>query len=184
MKKWMLIVGSLVGLVAVAAAGYWGFRKYQVAKETSFACIATSFPYVIMEHKRSELTGLLDSIQIKDGEDPDTEALDQAILGNKEKPKIFFLSEDIDTKMLKLADDIQNKGPGSMDPETMTKALTELEPLFQKQASPYLVECKQLFGKIVDDCGDFDNRLEESHSCREKYDDKVTGLLKRHLTGL
>lgn len=184
LKNWKWIAGGVLLLLVVSAAGYWGFKQYRISKETSFACIATSFPYVIMEHKRSELSGFLDNLQIKDGEDPEPQEVDKALADQKAKPKIFFLSEEIDTKMLDLAEAIQSKGPGSMEPEAMTQALTDLEPLFKNQASPYLTECKDLFGQIVDDCGEFENSLEDGQACREKYDDRVTSLLKKHLSGL
>ncbi len=181
--KWIIL--GIVGLAIVGVGGYLAYRHFAASKEAAFACVATSFPYVIMEHKRAELTGLLDNIKIDEesGKEPDLDAVDKAMKGESLPPGKFFLSKEIDTKMLELADSIQNRAPEAppLNGDDMTSFLAQLEPMFEQQAPVYLKECKHLFSEIIRTCGSFDSNTEDAQTCRDKYDSQVNALLQKHL---
>ena len=181
--KWIII--GIVGLTLVGVGGYLGYRHFASSKEAAFACVATSFPYVIMEHKRAELTGLLDNIKIDedDTKEADLDAVDKAMKGESLPPGKFFLSKEIDTKMLELADSIQNRPPEAppLNGDDMTSFLAQLEPMFEVQAPEYLKDCKLLFRDIIKTCGSFETNTEDAQGCRDKYDPQVNALLQKHL---
>ncbi|MCB0410981.1 MAG: hypothetical protein KDD22_00540 [Bdellovibrionales bacterium] len=177
-KNLWIIVGLLL-MVALAVGGYYGFEKYHSRKEVTLACIATSFPYVLMEHKKSELQGMFDNMKLGSDEPENTKAASD---DSKSKlPAKHFISPEIDERMLDLSEKIQGQGPGSVPPEEMMKYLMELEPLFRKQASEYLTECRGLFSEMVNECGSFEDAEESSFDCRAKYDDRVSQMLKSHI---
>lgn len=168
-------------ICAIGAGAFWAYQSHLKTKEATLACIATAFPYVLMEHKRSELSGLLEDMHIEEGEDPHMHEVEEAMKGNKKPPTKFFLSEEIDTQMLKISEDLQNKGPGSFSSEQMIKLFMDLEGLFNSQAQGYITECRSLFKTIMSECGSFDNTTEQDQACRDKYDDQVTTMLRKHI---
>jgi hypothetical protein len=187
--KWVL--PSLALVLVLAIGGYWIYRGYSISKEASLSCVATSFPYVVMEHKRAELSNLLENIHLdeKGEEEPDLDAVDKAMKGEKPKPTHFFLSEEIDTMMLDLAQSIQSR-PAKAPPlsgEEMTAYLHKMEPLFQKQASGYFSECTTLFSSMIKKCGSVQNSQsqteDESEDCRSQYDSQVDALLQKYIAG-
>lgn len=208
MKKAHLILVVCLTLVGLGAGGYFAYLHYTQGREVTLACIATSFPYVLMEHKRTEMDKILEKMKLEGGDeahghahgpahgpshDPShdqateektekqTAKQDEESADTAENPKKYFLSEDIDKSLIGISETIQSKGPGSMPPEEMMNQLLNLEPLFKKQAPNYLAECRKLFIQIVKECGSFDEDGEQNFSCRSKYDDRVSTLLKEHI---
>lgn len=175
----LIVAGALAVLGVVGFFGYSFLKKNVVSSQTSTACVATAFPYVILEHNKAAISELLEAMQANpeaEDEDFDFEA--------QPKGDIVVISKEIDHKMIELANSIGDQEMASENMEQrrqrMSKAFDELARMFKKDAPAYMADCTQLFSTISEECGDLEQVDESNEQCFENYRHQIAQLMEKH----